>query len=176
MVTYILLAINVVIFVLIYIGKLDAEDFMVSYHWVFNRKQYYRLITSGFTHKDVTHIAFNMLSLVNVGTFVESLFGYQKMLIIYFVSMILGKIFALLINHNNRKDYQLSLGASGAICGLLGTYFLVVLYVYGIAGIQQLIRPLTSLVIMSILPGIDGTTHFTCMAVGMALTYLLIIL
>ena len=176
MFTYILVGINIIVFILVRMGKLDADELAVSYHWVFNRKQYYRILTSAFTHQDFTHIAFNMISLVNVGTFVESVFGPARMLLIYFVSMILGKIFALLINHNNHKDYQLSLGASGAICGLLGCYFLVVLYVYGLAGIQSLIRPLTSLVIVSIAPGVDGVTHFTCMAVGMAITYLILIL
>jgi len=174
MFTYILVIINVIVFILIKTNKLDSEDLASSYHMVFNRKQYYRIITSAFAHEDILHIFFNMVSLINIGSFVEDVFGSVRMLIIYFVSMILGKILALLIRHNNRDDYTMSLGASGAICGILGTYFLVVLYIYGFNGIYSLLRPISSLLIMSMLPGIDGTSHFSCMAVGMAISYLMI--
>lgn len=174
MFTYILVIINVIVFILIKTNKLDSEDLASSYHMVFNRKQYYRIITSAFAHEDILHIFFNMVSLINIGSFVEDVFGSIRMLIIYFVSMILGKILALLIRHNNRDDYTMSLGASGAICGILGTYFLFVLYIYGFNGIYSLLRPISSLVIMSMLPGIDGTSHFSCMAVGMAISYLMI--
>ena len=174
MFTYILVIINVIVFILIKTNKLDSEDLASSYHMVFNRKQYYRIITSAFAHEDILHIFFNMVSLINIGSFVEDVFGSVRMLIIYFVSMILGKILALLIRHNNRDDYTMSLGASGAICGILGTYFLVVLYIYGFNGIYSLLRPISSLLIMSMLPGIDSTSHFSCMAVGMAISYLMI--
>ena len=175
MLTYILVIINVIVFILIRMNKLNSDDLASSYHLVFNRKQYYRLITSSFTHEDIVHILFNMVSLINIGTFVEDLFGSFRMLLIYFVSMILGKILALYIRHNNRDDYTMSIGASGAICGILGTYFLVVLYIYGFSGFSSLMRPISSLLIMSILPGVDGTSHFCCMAVGMAISYLMIV-
>lgn len=174
MFTYILVIINVIVFILIKTNKIDCEDLASSYHMVFNRKQYYRIITSAFAHEDILHIFFNMVSLINIGSFVEDVFGSVRMLVIYFVSMILGKILALLIRHNNRDDYTMSLGASGAICGILGTYFLVVLYIYGFDGIYSLLRPISSLLIMSMLPGIDSTSHFSCMAVGMAISYLMI--
>lgn len=174
MLTYILIAINVLVYVLIYSGRLDSDDLAVSYHWVFNRGQFHRILTSAFAHRDMTHLAFNMISLYNVGTYVEYVFGRTYFLAIYFGSLVLGKLLALFIRHNNRQDYLMSLGASGAICGILGAYFLLVLYRYGMSGLQQLIRPMTSLVIMSILPGVDGTSHFSCMAVGMAIAYAII--
>lgn len=173
MMTILLVFINVIVFFLINMGKLDSDDLSMSYHTVFNKKEYYRIITSAFTHVDIMHIFFNMSSLINVGTFVEQLFGPWKMLVIYFGSMILGKILSLQIRHNRHDDYTMSLGASGAICGILGTYFMVVLYYFGREGITELLRPLASLVIMSILPGVDGTSHFSCMAVGMAITFLM---
>ena len=174
MFTYLLVIINVIVFILIRMNKLDSDDLAVSYHTVFNLRQYKRILTSAFTHVDPIHILFNMISLVNVGSFVESVFGSASMLIIYFGSMILGKLLALYIRHSNHDDYTMSIGASGAICGLLGTYFLVVLYYYGISAISSLIRPFTSLLMMSFLPGIDGTSHFSCMAVGMIIAYIMI--
>lgn len=175
MFTYLLVIINVIVFILIRMNKLDSDDLAVSYHTVFNLKQYKRILTSAFTHVDPIHILFNMISLVNVGSFVESVFGSASMLIIYFGSMIFGKLLALYIRHNNHDDYTMSIGASGAICGILGTYYLIILYVYGFNGIYSLLRPLFSLVIMSMLPGIDGTSHFSCMAVGMAITYIMLL-
>ena len=174
MITYILIGINIVVFILTYAGRLDDDDLAVSYHWIHNRGQYYRLLTSAFTHRDITHLAFNMVSLYNVGSFVEYYFGKGYFLLLYFGSMILGKLLALTIRHNNRQDYLMSMGASGAICGVLGAYFMVIIFHYGLSGIQELIRPMTSLVIMSILPGVDGVSHFSCMAMGMAIAYVLI--
>jgi rhomboid protease GluP len=176
MITYILILVNVAVFLLIRTNRLDPGYLGSSYHNVFNRKEYYRIITGAFTHVEILHLFCNMSSLLNVGTFVESAFGSGKMLLIYFVSMILGRVFAMLIRHGNHDDYTESIGASGAICGLLGTYFLVVVYFYGLSALQTLIRPIASLLVMSILPGVDGTSHFCCMGVGMAVTFLLLLI
>ena len=172
--TYLLILVNVIVFFLIRSEKIEAEDMVMSYHMVFNRKQYYRLISSGFAHRETTHLLFNMISLYNIGTFVESIFGHLYFLVIYFGSLILGHILSLLIKHNNRDDYAMSLGASGAICGIMGAYFLIILYVYGFSGMYDLLRPLASLIMISILPGVDGTSHFSCMAVGMAIAFVII--
>ena len=170
--TVVLIVINVIVFMAIRSGKLDSDDLGASYHMVFNRREYKRILSSAFTHFDPTHLLMNMISLYNVGSFVESYFGHLRFLFLYFGSLILGKLFALYIRHNNRDDYTMSIGASGAISGLLGAYFLIVLHFYGFSGLSYLSRPMISLVLISIMPGVDGTSHFCCMAVGMALTWL----
>ena len=170
--TVILIFINVIVFMAIRAGKLDGDDLGTSYHTVFNRKEYRRILTAAFTHFEPLHLLMNMVSLYNVGSFVESYFGHARMLVIYFVSLVLGKILALLIRHSNHDDYSVSIGASGAISGLLGAYFLVILHYYGFGGISYLSRPLISLVMISVMPGVDGTSHFSCMAAGMAVTWL----
>ena len=170
--TVILIFINVIVFLAIRAEKLDADDLGMSYHTVFNRREYQRILTSAFTHVEPMHLLMNMVSLYNVGSFVESYFGRVWMLVIYFSSLFMGKILSLLIRHNNRDDYTVSIGASGAISGLLGAYFLVILRYYGFSGITYLSRPLISLVMISIVPGVDGTSHFSCMAAGMAVTWL----
>ena len=171
--TYILIIINVIVFFLISNGKLESEFLGSSYHLIFNRKDYKRLVTGAFTHEDLIHLLFNMISLYNIGTFVESYFGHWIFLLIYFVSMIVGKILSLLIRHANHDDYTMSIGASGAICGLLGAYFMVILNYYGAAGFSYLLRPMISLVMMSILPNVDGTSHFCSMGVGMLIAFLI---
>ena len=172
--TYFLILMNVIVFFMIRSEKIEAEDLMMSYHMVFNRREYYRLVSSGFAHREPMHLLFNMISLYNIGTFVENVFGHFSFLLIYFGSLIFGHILSLMIKHNNRNDYALSLGASGAICGIMGAYFLVILYVYGFRGMYDLLRPLLSLIMISILPGVDGTSHFSCMAVGMAISFIII--
>lgn len=173
MFTYVLVLINVVVFAMVMAGKLDSDDLAMSYHSVFNRKEYYRILTSAFTHSDITHIVCNMISLVNIGTAAERLFGNLGMLAIYFGSMILGKVLSLQIRHNKRDDYTLSQGASGAICGLIGAYLLVVMKYFGMDGLMSMGRSLASLVIMSVLPGVDGTSHFSCMAMGMIIAWIM---
>ena len=153
-------------------GKLMEEELASSYHVVFNRKQYYRMVTSGFTHSDPTHLIMNMISLYNVGTFAEGYFGHLRFLILYFGSMVLGKYLALQIRHANHDDYTASIGASGGISGLLGAYFLVIIRYYGFSGMSYLMRPMASLLLISVLPGVDGTSHFCCMGVGMVIAWL----
>lgn len=172
--TILLIIINAVVFFMIRSGRLQIEDLGMSYHLVFNRRQYYRLLTTGFTHREITHIIFNMMSLYNVGSTIELLFGHLGFLLIYFGSMIFGHIIALQLRHNDRDDYTMSIGASGAIYGLIGAYFLLIMKYYGFSAISEMIRPIISMVVLSLLPGIDGKSHISCMAVGMAITYLLI--
>ena len=173
MFTYVIVLINIVVFLMVMNQRLDPDDLSMSYHSVFNRREYYRIVTSAFTHADIAHIACNMISLINMGPAVEGMFGTLGMLAIYFGSMVLGKILSLQIRHNKRDDYTMSLGASGAICGLIGAYLLVVMKYYGMDGLMSMGRSLASLVIMSVLPGVDGTSHFSCMAMGMVIGWIL---
>ncbi|MBP5279043.1 MAG: rhomboid family intramembrane serine protease [Erysipelotrichaceae bacterium] len=174
--TFLLIIINIVVFILIRTGRLNFEDLGMSYHLVFNRKQYYRLLTTGFTHREVMHIFFNMLSLYNIGSSIELVFGHVGFLLIYFVSMILGHYLALQLRHNNRDDYTMSIGASGAIYGVIGAYFMLMVKFFGFSGLSEMLRPVISMLVMSFMPGIDGKSHICCMAVGIVVSYLLFML
>ena len=80
-------------------------------------KDYKRLITSGFLHADWTHFGFNMITLYFFSRGLESSVGFFSFLILYFVSLLGGNLFALYI-HRNHPDYT-AIGASGAISGLI---------------------------------------------------------
>jgi len=80
-------------------------------------KDLYRLITPIFLHGDVSHIAMNLFSLQNIGPEVEKLFGQKRFLATYIVSGISGNLLSAYMNLNP------SLGASGAVFGLMGAYF-----------------------------------------------------
>ena len=80
-------------------------------------KDYKRLFTSGFLHVSWTHLIFNMISLYIFSGTIESSLGSIKFLIIYFTSLLGGELLSLYV-HRNHPDYS-SVGASGAICGII---------------------------------------------------------
>lgn len=77
--------------------------------------EWYRLITSGFLHYGIIHLAFNMYILFMLGNMLEPQLGRIKFLAIYFASMLGGSAGAILLQPNG-----LTAGASGAVFGLLG--------------------------------------------------------
>ena len=78
--------------------------------------EYFRIITSIFLHGGLIHLLFNMYSLYVIGPQLESFFGKFKFLIIYLVSGICGNLLSMLF----LADNAVSVGASGAIFGLMG--------------------------------------------------------
>ncbi|MBQ7031660.1 MAG: rhomboid family intramembrane serine protease [Bacilli bacterium] len=75
----------------------------------------FRLITNAFLHGSVIHLAVNMYSLWIIGTQVETYLGKVKFFIIYILSALMGSLFSIIFYENS-----LSVGASGAIFGLMG--------------------------------------------------------
>ncbi|MEV4437702.1 rhomboid family intramembrane serine protease [Streptomyces sp. NPDC049577] len=78
--------------------------------------QWYRLLTATFLHQAPMHIAFNMLSLWWLGPPLEAALGRARYLTLYLLSGLGGSALTYLI----ADPRQPSLGASGAIFGLLG--------------------------------------------------------
>jgi hypothetical protein len=76
--------------------------------------QPWRFLTSIFLHGSLIHLTYNLFALILFGLILEKLIGSKKFLIIFFLS----GIFASLISVN---FYNSSLGASGAIFGIIGT-------------------------------------------------------
>lgn len=118
-ITYILIVLNIMMF--LYMTLYDYNDRMFyelanNYIYVQNG-EIYRLFTSMFLHADVLHLAFNMYALYILGPIVERYYGKSRFLLIYIVSGILGSIFSCIFMSSN----SFSIGASGAIFGLLGS-------------------------------------------------------
>ncbi|MFH8513961.1 rhomboid family intramembrane serine protease [Streptomyces gelaticus] len=78
--------------------------------------QWYRLVTSMFLHQEVWHIAFNMLGLWWLGGPLEAALGRVRYLALYMISGLAGSALTYWLS----APVQGSLGASGAIFGLLG--------------------------------------------------------
>src|SRR5581483_5383975 len=81
----------------------------------------YRLITSLFLHQNLIHLLFNGSALYFAGHILERLIGKGWYFLIFLVAGISGNILSLALN----PHHLLSLGASGAIMGLLGATFVV---------------------------------------------------
>lgn len=171
-----LIGINCYVYYNIYTGKLDLDDLGASYLYVIVRKDYKRLITSAFAHMTPLHLIFNMYSLYNIGTLIIRLFGPVHFLLIFFTTIILGQIFALYIRHSNQDDYTMSVGASGAIFGLFGVYFMTIIRVFGFAGISAIMPSIVTMIILSFMPGIDSKAHICSLAVGVVLGFVLLMI
>ncbi|UUN28026.1 rhomboid family intramembrane serine protease [Streptomyces sp. FIT100] len=78
--------------------------------------EWYRLVTAMFLHEEIWHIAFNMLGLWWLGGPLEAALGRARYLALYLISGLAGSAMTYLLTAPN----QPSLGASGAIFGLLG--------------------------------------------------------
>src|SRR6476619_4314005 len=81
---------------------------------------WWRLVTSGFLHAGFLHIAFNMFVLFVLGRILEPAIGSARLLGIYFVSLLAGSFGALLVD-----PQTLTVGASGAIFGLMAATFVI---------------------------------------------------
>jgi membrane associated rhomboid family serine protease len=90
---------------------------------------WWRIVTSGFLHAGLFHIALNMYVLFILGTLLEPGIGTPRFLGVYFVSLLAGAFGALLLSPN-----ELTVGASGAIFGVMSATFLVARH----RGVEQL--------------------------------------
>ena len=84
---------------------------------------YWELLTSTFTHVSLLHIGFNMVALWLFGPQLEMLFGRIRYLALYFLSGLAGSAFV----YGFSDPVVPTVGASGAIFGLFGAYFVVAL-------------------------------------------------
>jgi membrane associated rhomboid family serine protease len=127
--TYLLIAINVVVFLVEIAqgaGGLFNEQgsrFVFDYG-LFGPSvaegEWYRLLTTGFLHANFWHIGFNMLLLYFLGRLLEPALGTPRFLALYFASLLAGSFGALILEPNS-----LGIGASGAIFGLAGATFVI---------------------------------------------------
>jgi rhomboid protease GluP len=84
--------------------------------------QWWRLLTAAFLHGGLTHLLVNMVTLYDIGRLCERLFGSRRFAALYLVSGLLGSAASVWWNpHVN------SVGASGAIFGVLGATFVYML-------------------------------------------------
>jgi membrane associated rhomboid family serine protease len=120
LVTYTLIAINVVMFVLQHASVQMQQD-LVLWPPAVADGQYYRLVTSAFLHYGLAHIVFNMWALWAVGPQLEQWLGRLRFGVLYGLSGLGGSVLVYLLSPLNSA----TAGASGAIFGLFGATFVL---------------------------------------------------
>ena len=88
---------------------------------------FWQVITTAFVHVQVFHILFNMMALFFIGTQVERGIGRNLYLGVYGASALMGSAFVMLLS----APFSMTLGASGAIFGLMGVLLVIVWHNHG---------------------------------------------
>ncbi len=116
-ITYFLIALCVIFWVVPFL--LNQHQFIVMSYGVFGpgirAGQFYRLLTGMFLHADIIHLTCNCYALYIIGSQIENYLGRIKYLIIYLFSGLTGSLLSMTFGAGN-----ISIGASGAIFGLMG--------------------------------------------------------
>jgi rhomboid protease GluP len=135
-ITYALIAINVLIFVVRALSpSLDEQIFEVGANiprLVLQGGEFYRLLTAMFLHAGIydlggrlvpinaMHLILNMYVLYAVGTQLEGLFGHVRFFLIYLLGGLMASAFSAVLGSADSA----SVGASGAVFAILGAEFI----------------------------------------------------
>ena len=134
---------------LLYLGA-NISDFV-------KMGEVYRIITCTFIHAGIIHLSCNMYSLYIIGSQLETFIGKARFIFVYIISAISGSLMSLIFTAGA------SVGASGAIFGLLGSllYFGYHYRIYLGSVLKNQIIPIIILNILLgfMLPGVDNAAH-----------------
>jgi len=137
---------------------------------VFERGEWWRLVTAGFLHGGILHILMNSWVLFDVGAQVEEIFGAARMVVIYLVASVAGFFLSAMWSNS------LSVGASAGIMGLIGAMIAL--------GVRNRANPAAAamrgmyvrwviymLVIGFLIPFIDQAAHIGGLVGGFCVAY-----
>ena len=170
-VTYLLVILNILLyFVPILTNTYDdiINNFCI-YPLAIRNGQIYRLLTGTFLHANIIHLGFNCYALYVIGTQLESFLGKLKYLGVYLFSALTGSLLSMLFLGNGA-----SIGASGAIFGLMGSlvYFGYHYRVYLGTALKSQIIPLIviNLLLGFMLNDVDIAAHIGGLIGGYLIT------
>ncbi len=107
------------IIIIIFIFQLIIPGFTEMF--ILNQASYFqiwRFLTSIFLHSNLGHLVYNLFALLLFGLILEKFIGSKNFLFVFFISGILSNVFSV-------NFYISSLGASGAIFGIIGCLTLI---------------------------------------------------
>jgi len=179
-ITNILIILNLIMFI---ISALMSNNFMDinsrtllilggKYGPLIDAGQYYRLITCAFLHGGIVHLGCNMYSLYAIGPQIEQIYGKVKYIIIYLLSAIGSAYLSYILSPKT-----LSIGASGAIFGLLGALLVFLIQERGRIR-RGAIGNIVSVIIINLFIGlslsnIDNYGHIGGLIVGFLISFIL---
>ncbi len=179
-VTLILIIMNVVVYlVTAFVSRsLDIDirvlvDFGAKVNELIDQGEYYRLVTSAFLHADAMHILFNMYALFALGRILEDFIGKARYISIYLFSALTGGILSYYYTPN------VSVGASGAIFGLLGAILMVAIFKKQVVN-RGLLPRIAIVLMISLFSGFSsGTTdnygHIGGLIGGLVMSFILLL-
>ncbi len=131
-VTFLLIAANVVIYMILeWIGDTENVLFLQRFgamdpESVYQDGEVWRLLSASFLHFGFEHLFNNMVMLACAGPVLERAVGHLRFLLLYLLAAFGGSGLSCLMMYV-RKDFAVSAGASGAIFGVVGGLFWVVI-------------------------------------------------
>jgi membrane associated rhomboid family serine protease len=188
--TYALLALNVIVFLaelmggggatsvegggnLIADGGLCAnaiDDGGICGNQISGGGDVFRIVTGAFLHAGPFHLLLNMFALYVLGTLIEPIIGTARFVGIYFAALLAGSLGALLMSNPN----EVTVGASGAIFGLMAAAFVIARH----RGIDQIASQIGLFVVLNLVftfsvPGISVGGHLGGLVGGAIAAFLL---
>ncbi|KAL8536031.1 hypothetical protein ACS0TY_011606 [Phlomoides rotata] len=154
-----LICANVLVYAAQYVSKGKITNWGAKINCGIRKGQLWRLVTCAFLHANIGHLLLNCYSLDSVGPTIEKIWGPERYLTIYISSAIAGSTMSYLLNKSH------SVGASGAICGLVGSYFAYLLRNRDtIQGTDEHLKHIGIVIIINMVfglmyPGIDNWAH-----------------
>jgi rhomboid protease GluP len=180
-ITYSLIALNVLIFLMMVISGVGIFEPLVAdlLKWGGNFKPYttggewWRLITCMFVHIGIIHIAFNMYALFSVGVYLEPMLGKAR----YIIAYLCTGVFASLTSLWWHNDATVSAGASGAIFGMYGVFLALLTTKLIPAKVRsELLRSIGIFVVYNLVygmkSGVDNAAHVGGLISGFIVGYI----
>jgi len=111
------IAITAIISFIAFNNPAITEKYKFSVGAILHKKDYIRLLSSGFLHADIMHLVFNMLTLYFFAPIVIQGFGNIGFIIVYLGAILLGNFLSLYIYQ--KQPWYSAVGASGGVSGIL---------------------------------------------------------
>ena len=177
-VTYVIIALNVIAFagqVLLGAGGGSQarsgpiyEQGVLFGPFIDQANEYWRLLTGGFLNGDPLHLLLNMVGVWFLGQMLEPALGAVKYVVLYLASLFAGSAGALLLEPD-----AATVGASGAVFGLLGAAFLL----SRARGNEEMRRAIGVILVLNLLlsfrPGISLGGHLGGLVGGLVVAWLI---
>ena len=165
-ISFLLVAICLIVVFVLQVAVSGFTELFVLNEGVFEG-ELWRFVTAMFLHGSVSHLLSNLFALMLFGVILESLIGTRRFLLVYLLSGVLANVFSVFF-------YPSSLGASGAIFGIIGCITVLrptmMIWAFGVVVpmfIASIIYVLVDVFGLFIPDGIGHIAHLSGIVVGL---------
>ena len=169
--TFWLVLINIAVFIAILINP-NLIRYLWNYNVVYNSPiEIWRFVTSIFTHASLSHLTSNLFGIICLGYVIEKYLTKTEYLFLYLGTGIITEI-ASSIYHALFSPHVVGVGASGAICGLMG-FAIITLINDKKDRIKFLFEIIVGFVTVNLfVPNIDNIAHFSGLFSGLVFGFI----